>query len=95
MHLILRQLTGNSEKKSNDDVFSKTGGENVVLFNLKLLLHISIVNSNHSYINHFLQISHRRSEINIISIATYYSALKYAIEYPLQDCYVHYFNCSL
>jgi len=57
MHLSLRQLTSNSLKESNDDVFSKTGGENVVLVNLKLLLHISIVNSNHSYINHFFQIS--------------------------------------
>jgi len=63
MHLSLRQLTGNSKKESNDSVFNKTGGETVVLVKLKCLLHISIANPNHSYINHFFIISHSCSEI--------------------------------
>jgi hypothetical protein len=63
MRLILRQLTGNSQTGSNDGMFDKTGGETVVLVSPKLLLHVSTVNSHHSYINHFFIISHRRSEI--------------------------------
>jgi hypothetical protein len=50
IHLSLRQLTGKSQKKNNDGVLHKTGGEDGVLLNLKLLLNISIVNSHYSYI---------------------------------------------
>jgi hypothetical protein len=74
MHLSLRQLTGTSQKESNDGVFNKTGGETDVLVKLKLLLHISIVNSHHSYINHIFIISHRRSEIKYFYYHIFFSS---------------------
>jgi hypothetical protein len=54
MHLSLFQFKGNSQKESNDGVFNKTGGDTVVLTNLKFLPHISIVKSHHFYMNHFI-----------------------------------------
>jgi len=79
MRLSLRQLTGNSQKKRNYGVFHKTGEEAVVLVNLKLLLHISIVYSHQSYINHISIIRTDARKLNITFITTHSSALEYTL----------------